>query len=54
MVEKTRTGFSACAPDVPGRASAGRTEEEIKTDMEEALAFHMDGLRREGPPSPMA
>ena len=53
VVEKTDTGFSAYSPDVPGCASAGQTEEEIKANMEEALAFHVDGLRKEGLPVPM-
>ena len=53
VIEKTSTGFSAYAPDVPGCASAGRTEEETKANMNEALAFHVDGLKREGLPVPM-
>ena len=53
VVEKTSTGFSAYSPDIPGCASAGRTEEEIKANMKEAIAFHVDGLRREGLPVPI-
>ena len=53
VVEETSTGFSAYSPDVPGCASAGRTEEEIKANMKEALAFHIDGLRQEDLPVPM-
>ena len=53
VVEKTSTGFSAYAPDIPGCASAGGTEEEIKANMMEALALHVDGLRQEGLPVPM-
>ena len=53
VVEETSTGFSAYSPDVPGCASAGRTEEEIKANMKEALVFHIDGLRQEDLPMPM-
>ena len=53
VVETTSTGYSAYSPDVPGCASAGRTEEEIKANMKEALALHVDGLRQEGLPVPM-
>ena len=28
VIERTSTGFSAYSPDVPGCASAGKTEEE--------------------------
>ena len=53
VVETTSTGYSAYSPDVPGCASAGRTEEEIKANMKEALALHVDGLRQEGLPVPV-
>lgn len=53
VVEQTSTGFSAYSPDIPGCVSAGRTEEEIEANMKEAIAFHVDGLRREGLPVPI-
>ena len=52
VVEKTATGFSAYSPDVPGCVSTGRTEEEIKANMKEAIEFHVDGLKQEGLPVP--
>ena len=48
MIEETKTGFSACSPDLPGCVSTGRTREEMEENMREAIAFHLDGLREEG------
>ncbi len=52
IVEPTATGFSAYSPDVPGCVAAGRTREEVEREMQEALAFHLDGLREDGQPVP--
>jgi len=48
IVEKTSTGFSAYSPDVPGCGSTGQTKEEVERNIQEALEFHLDGLRQEG------
>jgi predicted RNase H-like HicB family nuclease len=52
VIERTETGFSAYAPDLPGCASSGRTRQEAETNIREALDFHIEGLRREGRPVP--
>jgi predicted RNase H-like HicB family nuclease len=52
VIEKTGTGFSAYSPDLPGCVSTGRSREEVETNMREAIAFHLDGLREEGQPVP--
>ncbi len=52
VIEKTRTGFSAYAPDVPGCVAAGRTQVEVRKRMAEALDFHLEGLQWEGLPIP--
>ena len=52
VVERTETGFSAWSPDIPGCVTTGRTEAETEANMQEAIAFHLDGLRREGLPIP--
>jgi len=46
--ESTPTGFSAYPPDPPGGAATGRTQEEIETNMREALELHIEGLREVG------
>lgn len=48
VVEKTKTGFSAYSPDVPGCVTTGATKEETEENMKEAIAFHVEGLRQEG------
>jgi len=40
------------APEVPGCVVAGRALAEVRARMREALAFHIDGSRREGVPFP--
>jgi predicted RNase H-like HicB family nuclease len=52
VIEPTSTGFSAYSPDVPGCASTGATREECEKNIQEAIEFHLDGLRLEGEPAP--
>jgi predicted RNase H-like HicB family nuclease len=52
VVEPTTTGFSAYSPDVPGCAATGVTRDECEKNMQEAIEFHLDGLRLEGEPFP--
>lgn len=52
VVERTDTGYSAYSPDVAGCASTGRTVEEVRASMREAIEFHLEGLRLEGLPIP--
>jgi len=48
VIEPTETGFSAYSPDLPGCVSTGSTEEETKNNMQEAIEFHLEGLKQEG------
>ena len=48
IVEKTETGYSAYSPDVPGCGSTGETKEEVEHNIQEAIQFHLEGLREEG------
>jgi predicted RNase H-like HicB family nuclease len=52
VVEQTKTGSSAYSPDLQGCVSNGRTREDVEQGMREAVAFHLDGLRKEGQPAP--
>ena len=52
IVEKTKTGYSAYSPDVPGCGSTGSTKEEVERNIQEAIQFHIEGLRDEGYPVP--
>ena len=48
IIEPTDTGFSAYSPDLPGCVSTGATREEVERNMQEAMEFHLEGLREEG------
>ena len=50
VVEPTETGYSAYSPDLPGCIATGQTRAEVESNMHEAIAFHLDGLREEGHP----
>ena len=52
IYEKTATGYSAYAPDLPGCITTGPTLKETERLMKEAIAFHLDGLREDGLPVP--
>jgi predicted RNase H-like HicB family nuclease len=46
------TNFSAYSPDLPGCVATGDTREECERMMQEAIAFHIEGLRLAGEPIP--
>lgn len=48
IVEKTETGYSAYSPDLPGCAATGSTREGVEKKMQEAIEFHLEGMRAEG------
>jgi len=48
IVEETETGYSAFSPDLPGCGSTGATKEEVERNIQEALEFHIEGVREEG------
>jgi predicted RNase H-like HicB family nuclease len=52
VVETTGTGFSAYSPDLPGCVVTGNTREELEREMQEAIKFHIEGLRLAGDPVP--
>lgn len=47
VIEKSRTGFSAYSPDLPGCVATGRTRANVERAMREAIEFHLEGLRAE-------
>lgn len=46
------SNYSAYVPDLPGCITTGRTIEEVKRNMQEAIELHIDGLREDGLPIP--
>ncbi len=49
-IEKGGNNCSAYAPAFPGCISTGKTVEETRRNMEDALAFHLDGMLEDGLP----
>lgn len=54
VIEEAETNYSAYVPDLPGCISTGRSLAEIESNMREAIALHLDGMREDGivPPRP--
>ncbi|NJP09736.1 MAG: type II toxin-antitoxin system HicB family antitoxin [Leptolyngbyaceae cyanobacterium RU_5_1] len=48
VIEKGKTSYGAYVPDLPGCVAVGETFEEVKTLIQEAIAFHLEGLREDG------
>jgi predicted RNase H-like HicB family nuclease len=54
VVEQGTTSFGAHVPDLPGCVAVGETREEVLELIQEAIEFHLEGLREEGQPIPPA
>ena len=54
IIEQGDTSYGAYVPDLPGCVAVGESLEEVKRLIQEAIAFHLDGLREEGLPVPPA
>ena len=48
VIEQARGNFSAYAPDLPGCVATGSTLQDVESEMREAIAFHIEGLREDG------
>lgn len=54
ILEKAPHNYAAYSPDVPGCVTTGKTVEETKANMVEALTLHLNGLFSDGDPIPEA
>lgn len=52
VIEKGERNYSAYLPDLPGCVATGRTVEELKQRMREAIELHLRGMREDGLPIP--
>lgn len=52
ICEKSKTGWAAYVPDLPGVVTTGRTRDEVRLHIQEAIEFHLDGLREDSLPIP--
>lgn len=48
IFEKSKTGYGAYSPDVPGCIATGRTMAETRKQIKEALEFHFEGMLESG------
>ena len=48
VLEPTGTGYSAYSPDLLGCVSTGSTVQETVENMQEAIEFHIEGMKLEG------
>ena len=52
VIEKSSTGFGAYVPDLPGCVAAGESLAATERLIQEAVEFHLAGLREDGIPVP--
>jgi predicted RNase H-like HicB family nuclease len=48
IVEAGKTSFGAHVPDLPGCVAVAGTKEEVLGLIQEAIEFHIEGLREDG------
>jgi predicted RNase H-like HicB family nuclease len=48
IIEKGEDGYGAYVPDLPGCIAAGETREEVIKLIQEAIEFHIEGLKEDG------
>ncbi len=54
VIEKSRIGYSAFVPDLPGCIATGDSKSEVEHELKGAIRFHIDGLIEDGLPVPQA
>ena len=52
VIEQAESNYSAYVPDLPGCVATGSTIPEVESQIREAIAFHLEGLREDGLPVP--
>lgn len=48
VIEEGPTSFGAYVPDLPGCIAVGKSPEEALQLIQEAIVFHIEGLKEEG------
>jgi predicted RNase H-like HicB family nuclease len=56
VIEKVGSNYGAYVPDLPGCIATGDTLPEVESLIREAIAFHLEGMKKDGitPPTPNA
>lgn len=48
VIEQSPTGYGAYVPDLPGCIAAAETREDVVRLIQEAIEFHIEGMRENG------
>ncbi len=48
VIERGPTSFGAYVPDLPGCVAVGATRAEVEVLIQEAIEFHIEGMRQDG------
>ena len=52
IIEAGERNYSAYLPDLPGCVATGKTIDEVRQAMREAIEVHLKGMREDGLPIP--
>ncbi len=52
VIERAKNNYAAYVPDLPGCVATGKTVKETETQIQEAIQFHLQGMREDGLPIP--
>ena len=52
VIEKGAKGFGAYVPDLPGCIAAAKTRDDVVKLIQDAMQFHIEGLKQDGEPVP--
>jgi predicted RNase H-like HicB family nuclease len=52
VIERGPASFGAYVPDLPGCVAVGASREEVEALINEAIEFHIEGMREDGQPIP--
>jgi predicted RNase H-like HicB family nuclease len=52
VFEKAENNWAAYVPDLPGRITTGKTLDETKLNIREAIELHLETMREVGEPIP--
>ena len=48
VIEEGASSFGAYVPDLPGCIAAGETKQDVLQLIQEAIEFHLEGIKSEG------
>lgn len=54
IIEQGSNNYSAYVPDLPGCIATGRTLDDVKTNMEQAIKLHIEGMMEDREPLPVS